>query len=211
MIVQCITDKLFGVNSYFVAEAGHCILIDPVDIQQISSIFADNAVDFAILTHEHYDHILGINELKQKYGTKVLCGMKAMEALSDPKRNMSRYQEYIVQFLPFGNGGITGEDYICCADDVLEDEQIIQWQGHEIQIKETPGHSIGSIVILIDRQFLFSGDIVFKDYPTATRLPGGSSKAFARITEPWLDSLPQELTVYPGHTEPFPLKERYRS
>lgn len=211
MIISAFTEESFGVNSYILEEGNHAVLIDPIVTNALKSKLDGIKLDGAILTHEHVDHILGVNVLKKQFGTKVLCGQKAAKSLLDPSRNMSRYQEFIVKVLPFGSGTISNEDYICKADETLADGQSFQWQGHEILIKETPGHSAGSIAILVDWQYLFSGDTVFKNYPTATRLPGGSSKAFARITEPWLDSLPQELTVYPGHTEPFPLKERYRS
>ena len=129
----------------------------------------------------------------------------------DPAINMSRYVEFLKQYIPFEIGQADSSDYTCQANRFLKDGEIIEWQEHKLFIKETPGHSKGSICILLDDKYLFSGDTIFREYPTATRMPGGSTKAYRTITEPWLDSLPQDIVVYPGHTESFRLGERYKT
>lgn len=211
MNIYCATDERFGVNSYVIEENQHCVLIDPVLSDELIKEIVGLKIDFAILTHEHYDHISGVNDLKQRFGTTVICGEKAAERLKDPGLNLSRFQDYIVQVIPFGNGQTRSEEYSCTADETVADGQIICWEGHSLLFKETPGHSVGNISVQLDNDALFSGDTIFKDYPTATRLPGGSTKQFRQITEPWLDSLPQDIMVYPGHGAPFLLKERYKT
>lgn len=211
MNIHCAADEWFGVNSYVIDENGHCFLIDPVLTDYFVNLVSDQIIDFAILTHEHYDHISGVNELKQKFGTKVLCGERAAERLKDPGLNLSRFQDYIVQVIPFGNGQTGSEEYSCMADETVADGQIICWEGHRLLFKETPGHSVGSISVLLDNEALFPGDTIFKNYPTATRLPGGSTKQFKQITEPWLDTLPPNIMVFPGHGDAFLLKERYKT
>ena len=210
MIIHCETDERFGVNSYVVEENSHCFLIDPILSDDLEKHILDQTIDFAILTHEHYDHISGVNKLKQRFGTKVICGKRAAERLKDPGLNLSRFQDYIVQVIPFGNSQTGSEEYSCIADETVADGQIIWWEQHLLVIKETPGHSVGSISVLLDNETLFSGDTIFKDYPTATRLPGGSTKQFKQVTEPWLDSLSEMVMVYPGHTEPFLLRDRFK-
>lgn len=212
MTIERTISPLFAVNTYWVIENEHIILIDPVTPLE-NGIFShtDYYFDFAILTHEHYDHIYSVNELKAEYGFPVFCGERAKNGLMDPTVNMSRYVEFLKQYIPFGTGEADSCDYSCQADRFLKSGEVIEWQGHKLFIKETPGHSKGSICILLDERYLFCGDTLFKEYPTATRMPGGSTKAFKTITEPWLDSLPQDILVYPGHTEPFRLLERYKT
>lgn len=211
MNIYCATDERFGVNSYVIEENGHCILIDPVLTDDLVKQISELTIDFAILTHEHFDHISGVNELKHRFGTKVICGEQAAERLKDPGLNLSRFQDYIVQVIPFGNSKTGSEEYSCMADETVADGQIICWEEHRVLFKEIPGHSVGSISVQLDNEALFPGDTIFKGYPTATRLPGGSTKQFRRITEPWLDSMPQNIRVYPGHGDPFLLKERYKT
>lgn len=203
-------DESFAINTYCLVCNGHVVVIDPVMTTDLEQLLTKYVVDFCILTHEHYDHICGVNVFRDKTEAPVKCGAEAVYGLSEPSVNMSRYVQYLVTVIPFGNHAVESIDYRCDNDEILYDCQEIDWQGHKLFIKETPGHSKGSICILLDSRNLFSGDTVFKDYPTATRMPGGSTKAFRTITEPWLDSLPQDIMVYPGHTEPFRLNERYK-
>ena len=208
--VLCITDEKFGVNTYCIVCGNKSIIIDPLLTSSFLDFMKQFDVDYIILTHEHYDHVCSINDIRKRFGIKVFCGEKAFERLSDPSSNMSRYIEFMLEAIPFGNHLVEPNEYVCSADSTLGDQQTIEWQGHLLFIKETPGHSKGSISILLDNQYLFSGDTIFKDYPTATRMPGGNTKAFKSITEPWLDSLPQDTMVYPGHGKAFLLKERYQ-
>lgn len=207
--VQCITDEMFAVNTYCIVCGGKSLIIDPLLTPKLFTFLSQYNADYAILTHEHYDHIYSVNDIRNQFGIKVYCGEKAFERLSDPSANMSRYVEFMLEAIPFGNHKVEPGEYICSADEILYDGQRIDWMDHSLLIKETPGHSVGSISILLDEKYLFSGDTVFKDYPTATRMPGGSTKKYKLVTETWFDSLPQDIVVYPGHTEPFRLFERY--
>lgn len=206
------TDHNFGVNSYCILSNGHTIIIDPVLNDRLQTILSTFSVDRVLLSHEHYDHVCCVNRIREEYHFRVYCGRKAAEGLKNPSGNMSRYVHFLAEALPFGDGRVVQScEYTCGFDGILEDNTYLRWQGHNLFIKETPGHSEGSICVLLNGQYLFSGDTIFKEYPTATRMPGGSTKAFKNITEPWLDSLPQDIMVYPGHTEPFMLSERYNT
>ena len=211
MEIRRFISPIFKVDSYIIEENKHLLLIDPILTDKTHKAIEDGVVDFAILTHEHYDHILSVNEINDCNLFPVYCGSKASIALKDPKKNLSRYSEFLLDFLPFGDKieRITISDYSCECDNILHDGESISWQGHEILIKETPGHSKGSICILLDGRYLFSGDSLFKSYETAVRMPGGSYMDYKEFTLKWLDSLSPDTMIFPGHLEPFPLKDRY--
>ena len=201
----------FKVNCYVIEEKGHFLIIDPILTDELRDTIGNGVVDLAILTHEHYDHILSVNEISSENMFPVYCGHYASIALGDSRKNLSRYSEFLLECIPFADktSRVRISDYSCKCDNVLRDGEVLSWQGHEIYIKETPGHSKGSICILLDNENLFSGDTVFSMYETALRLPGGSRKDYNEITLKWLDSLPQETMVFPGHTDSFQLKNRY--
>ena len=71
------------------------------------------------------------------------------------------------------------------------------------ELLSLPGHSMGSMVILLDGECLFSGDSLIAGYPISLRFPGGSRKAWREIGEKRLNSLPRGLRVYPGHFHDF--------
>ena len=211
MDIRRFISPVFNVNSYIIRENGHLLMVDPILSDGMRKAIDADIVDFAILTHEHFDHILSVNEINDHDLFPVYCGQEASMALKDPKKNLSRYSEFLLEFIPFidKTAKISIADYSCECGNILDDGQLLSWQGHELFIKETPGHSRGSICILLDGKYLFSGDTVFSKYETAVKLPGGSQKEYRRITLKWLDSLPPDTMVYPGHLEPFQLKDKY--
>lgn len=199
---------------YILIEGTKALVIDPCILEEALQFLKENHVTelLILLTHEHYDHVSGVNWLRQNIpSVQVLCSSECAKALPEPSDNLSRFWE--VLFL--GKDAKTQEyvrnmniqPYSCKADKTFDGETQLLWEGHSLFLKETPGHSKGSVCILLDERYLFSGDSLVTGYPTITRLPGGSKKDYAALTVPYLKSLNPELTVYPGHGDPQQLKE----
>lgn len=93
--------------------------------------------------------------------------------------------------------------YTCYADETFENEMTIMWQGHDLKLFEIPGHSPGSIGILLDRSCFFSGDSLMENYEIELHAPGGSRKQWEQISKPRLLSIPRGVIVYPGHFREF--------
>ena len=68
----------------------------------------------------------------------------------------------------------------------------------EAQIIHTPGHTAGSMCILI-KDALFSGDTMFKHTYGRTDLETGSEREIMWSIKDKLLHLPDETIVYPGH------------
>ena len=71
---------------YVLEENNHLIFIDPgiVDIDMTGK-----TLDYILLTHEHYDHISGVNYWKEMTGVKVVCNDRCAEGIKKPTRNLS--------------------------------------------------------------------------------------------------------------------------
>ena len=67
---------------YIIEENNHAILIDPY-IQKGS--MKNLIIDKIILTHEHYDHISGVNYYKEKYNVPVLCSNACAKNIENPR------------------------------------------------------------------------------------------------------------------------------
>lgn len=193
---------------YVLLENGNALIIDPCVSDAALQLLQknDTAQILVLLTHEHYDHISGVNWLREHFPSVcVLCSSICAEALPLPSENLSNFWEILF----IGKDEETQEyvrnmniqPYSCTADRTFKEEQKLSWEGHSLFLKETPGHSKGSICILLDDRILFSGDSLVTGFPTITRLPGGSKKIYQTITLPWLRTLDPSLTVYPGHGE----------
>ncbi|MFZ3063035.1 MAG: MBL fold metallo-hydrolase [Actinomycetota bacterium] len=89
------------------------------------------------------------------------------------------------------------DDALVKPDIVLTDGQFLEIKGISITIIETPGHSGGSVSLLIDGK-LFTGDLLFSGSVGRTDLPGGSFEALSDSLRK-ISSLPDETEIYPGH------------
>ena len=198
-------------NTYLILENTHCIVIDPCEIDAIKKMIdsKDLILDYAILTHEHCDHITGVDWVKSKLA-KVVCSYACADRIKDPRLNAARYYNVSSQIQKKLRGTKTeiSENFTCTADIFFNDKLELTWQGHYFNLIETPGHTVGGICIYIDNKILFTGDSLFQKTSTNVLFPSGNKKMFEQITLPWIYSLPNTTLVYPGHFEPFLLKDR---
>lgn len=214
--IRSYTSKLISSNMYIMEKDKKAIIIDPcIDKEALLYIQEKSiTIDYIILTHEHYDHISGVNCFKELFGCKVICNKECANAIEHPKLNFSKYFDVLIEVLPKDKDMTIPpeiEPYSCMADMVFEKEKTIDWKGHKIELVSTPGHSKGSICIIVDNKYLFSGDSLLRDYPTITRLKGGSYKIYKENTLEFFKFLLPETIVYPGHYESFKLIERINS
>lgn len=211
--IKSYKSTLINSNMYIVCCNNHGIIFDPHISQEALEYIKNNSlyVDYIILTHEHYDHISGVNWFKELFKCNVICSEECAYAIQRPELNLSKYFDVLNQLLPKGDklrASKNVELYSCNADIVFQNKLNLKWQGHMVDFILIPGHSRGSICILFDNKYLFSGDSLLKDYSTVTRLRGGDRKIYKEQTLELFKSLAPETIVYPGHYEMFVLGDR---
>lgn len=204
MIINRVVSNLISSNMYIVIEGTGAIVIDPCRNTEMP----DGIVpEFIFLTHEHYDHISGVNAWKEKYNTKVICSEKCNSRIQSKKKNMSHYFEAFCEIqIEFDNTLPLDFDpeYECKADEEISEDVEFMWRDHLIRFILLPGHSLGSSGILIDN-CLFSGDSIFEGQDTVLNFPGGSAKEWKDTSLPKIMALPPDIIVYPGHFDSFRL------
>ena len=207
MKVKRYESDLLCSSMYLIEEAGHAIVIDPC---RNTNMLSGLRIDKIILTHEHYDHISGVNLWKQKTNAPVLCSKACAEHIQNPKKSMAAYFEVLCElqtWVKLDNIPQADGSYTCIADETFENEMDFYWYGHGFHLFELPGHSLGSIGILLDNKFFFSGDSLIENNKIELLLPGGNRKLWERIGAPRLESIPKGIMVYPGHFKEFVFKE----
>ena len=80
-IITC-TTPLLEQNMYIVEEGKHCIVIDPYYDEKTAVLLEGKIVDLLLVTHEHYDHISGVNKFKELYGCKLIIICKGLPKIS---------------------------------------------------------------------------------------------------------------------------------
>lgn len=157
---------------------------------------------FIILTHEHIDHIYGVNHYRERYNCKVICSETCGARIRDSRTNFARFQDIIL-----GSQAELDTNYSCYADITFSGAWEWTCGIYHFMFYETPGHSPGSICIWLNSQYLFTGDTLLKHNPVITRFPGGDRRRYMEDTVPILKGFPISVQVFPGHGESGIMKE----
>lgn len=138
-----------------------------------------------LLTHGHFDHIMGVNELKEAAGVKVYA---------------SKYEEELCNSAQLNCSDQIGRPYTVKVDATLDDGEEIDIAGIKVKLIYTPGHTIGSSCYLFEEdKILIAGDTLFLGSCGRTDLPTGSGGTLDRSLKEKLMRLDDDIQVYPGH------------
>ena len=176
-------------NCYIVTVPGtdFALVIDPGEYSEKLRVYLQEAgikkLDYILLTHAHFDHITGVNDLKNEYSGKIVIHKSDEPFLSDGEKSLS----YILR-KPF---------HPIKADITVSDSDVLGFGGETVQVIHTPGHTPGSVCYKIGDS-LFSGDTLFRLSAGRTDFPGGSNIDMKESMYR-LKSISENLKVYPGH------------
>ncbi|MBO5245880.1 MAG: MBL fold metallo-hydrolase [Eubacterium sp.] len=193
MKVEYCVVGMVGTNCYFAVneETKECLVIDPGDYASalIRKLDEQNYTPIAILlTHGHFDHIMGVEELKQKYEIPVYIHEEDAQMLERPELNC---------------GSMIGTRVSLKADHLLRDGEEQTLAGLTFRVLHTPGHTPGGACFYFpEAEVVFSGDTLFCESIGRTDLPGGSMSQLVRSVREKVFQLPDLTIVYPGHGEP---------
>lgn len=101
-----------------------------------------------LITHGHYDHIMGAAELKERTGAKIYMHESDIEKIDDGSKNFS----------PYGNNLVRHFD----VDVRVKDGDILDLCGARVEVIHTPGHSEGEACYIMD-DVIFCGDVLFRE------------------------------------------------
>ncbi len=203
-MLQVCRDKLVESNCYIFSEDGKALIIDPNSFEEIDRILKEQKLspEWVILTHEHCDHMAGLEDLRKKYPVKVLATRACSKGIGSTRENMSAMMEVYLHFR--GIEKVSYAPFSCKEADVTFDgEYELHWQGHSFKLCAVPGHTKGSCCIWWNEKNLFSGDYLIPGEQVITRLPGGDEDGYENFGRAWLKKLPEGLRIFPGHGEDY--------
>lgn len=203
-------------NMYLAMAGESALIVDPNVNADALALMVQRQVCsvLVLLTHEHYDHISGINWLRENFAdsaVEVVATETAAGALQDPSQNLAKFHEILLMGRQFEKkqAGMLAADvnYSCHADRIFSGELQLSWEGHAIRMQSAPGHSRGGALIFLDDNILFSGDNLVNGAGVICRTPGGNWKTYCEKTRPLIEGLPDDMCIMPGHGEAAKLSE----
>ena len=177
--------------------AAEAVVIDPGgDITRLRLELArmSTKVVAILLTHGHWDHVLGVVDLVEATGAPVYLGKAELPELESEGPELMGFPP-LRSFDP---------------EHLLAGGEKLELAGLEIEVVSVPGHRPGHMAFVIDG-CLFSGDVLFRGSVGRADLPGGDWPTLMATLEMLVERFPPETVVYSGHGPETMLSAELRS
>lgn len=172
-------------NAYLVAdeEGGHGVFIDG---NGVAGPLIERArelgvtIDAILVTHQHGDHVQGIEDYREAFGAPV-------------------YTHEIT------NAAVEGLN----AEHLISEGDTLTFGGLTIEPLLSEGHCAGQLVYLVNGTDAFTADTIFKGTVGGNFAPANTGYADQKAAAMRLAQLPPETRLHPGHTLPTTAGEEW--
>ena len=194
MKIACLTFNPIQENTYVVwDDTRECIVIDAGNSNPREDAALDNFIlqqelkpVLAVNTHGHFDHTLGVEHVKQRYGVPFALSSKDQFLVDNAATSGSIFGVKI--------------GTMPTADLDLETMEEVRFGESVLRVIRTPGHTPGHVALYDPAsKALFTGDTLFRESIGRTDLPGGDYSWIMRSILDHLVPLGDDVRVYPGH------------
>jgi hydroxyacylglutathione hydrolase len=201
MKVNCIINGPWKENCYIVSEQGIGFIIDPGgNSELLKQQIKDNDLKILAIvnTHGHFDHIGAVAELVETLECPFYLHSK-------DKRLLKSANLYMKLFA--GENPIKIPEINFYLDDFTTP---LEFGSIKLDILYTPGHTDGSVCLLVNDMALFTGDTLLKGTIGRTDLPGGNIEKLKKSIKQ-ICLLPKDTKIYPGHGDSSTLMEELKT
>ncbi|MCR4604612.1 MAG: MBL fold metallo-hydrolase [Eubacterium sp.] len=178
-------------NCYIIRREGSdkCVVVDPgAEGDRIFMYIKTEEMkcEGILLTHGHFDHFEGVDELVGYTGAEVYILDEEAGLIADSRQN--------------GSLGLMGKGSHLEVKNLLHDGETIELADISFKVIHTPGHTAGGCCYYIESAgLLFAGDTIFMESIGRTDLPTGSMKEIISSIREKILSLPGDVKILPGH------------
>lgn len=184
-------------NNYILIKGNDCLVVDISDFDKIDEFIKNSNLNVlgVLLTHTHWDHLLGVDKFVEKYKVPVYLSSNRPNYILDADFDytIKKYgmkinfdmEKIDIQYLNEGKHNI---------------------ENFEFFVIDTPGHTTCSIVYyFLEEKTMFTGDFLFKETIGITNTQLSNKKQMLEsLTK--IKKYPNDINIYPGHGENTNLK-----
>lgn len=194
-MIACVPVKgYFEVNCYLWIddETKHGFIIDPgAQGHELMQLCREHGwiIEKILLTHGHFDHIGGIEAIREEANIPVYIHEAGEAYLTNTHLNLSRYCH--CDMTVHGAGHFQDGDTFCLDSN----------PACSLQVIHTPGHTPDSVVFYDQRHDVaFVGDTIFKGNRGNDQYPGGNGIQLIKSIQERILTLPDQTMLYSGHS-----------
>ena len=192
MILKTFVTGMLDNNNYLLIDekSKEAVLIDCSEyIEEVDVVLKnyDAKLKYILITHGHFDHVLGINKFHEMYPeTQIIAPLLDKDLIED-------IGTFVDRFI----GGM-GQVDVPHVDNYVSDVDEFTIGENKIKIISTPGHTKGGVCYSVDEK-IFSGDTIFLGSVGRTDLPGGNFEQIRSSVKKILEMFDDEIPIYCGH------------
>jgi len=161
-----------GANVYLIANGGQSVLVDaggkgaPKKILETlrESGLQPQDVKLIILTHTHSDHCGGLKALQEMTRAKILVHESEAESLTQGYGGFPRGTTLLGKLVSFMGRNLargSGRFEAVRPDTTISERFDLEPYGIDGYVLSTPGHSSGSLCVIVDGETAIVGDTLF--------------------------------------------------
>jgi len=191
MIIKHFVEGPLANNNYLLIDetSREAVLIDCTEYNPEVKMELDvykAKLKYILLTHGHFDHILGVDETKKVLGGEILAHLNDKNLINNVDTFLSVY-------------GVTGIK-VPYIDRYIDETEELYIGDTKIEIIALPGHTEGGVGFLING-ILFSGDTIFRESVGRCDLEGGNFETLQNSIRTKVFTLDDNVKIYAGHGE----------
>ena len=192
MIYSVTVEGAFETNCYFFIDRdGHGFVIDPgAQGEQLVNLIHEQewTIEAILLTHGLFDHIGGVDVIRQALAIPVKIHENGAQVLVDPVINLS---------------GVWGTPFTVEGAEYFKDGDVLKLNGKPaLRVIHTPGHTVDSAVFYSEAEkTAFVGDTIFKGSYGAYHYPTGDFRTLMQSIRGRILTLPDDTVLLSGHSD----------
>lgn len=167
-------------NAFLVANGGKFLLVDSgpgscwKTLDRRLRRLGVGRLDALVLTHAHYDHAGNAARLQEKHKTKVIAHIAEGPFLARGENSAVGGTNALTRLMVAGLGKLFARRarYEPCRPDIQVDPAFdLREFGLKADILHTPGHTPGSLSVIVDDEIALVGDAMFGVFPGSVLPP----------------------------------------